>query len=217
MRHPVAGGTGGKASIACRSAPIRSVGAHPNARRRRVFTTGSHCCNWSLKSAGTGERAAGQKRPLQIVVSPFDRSPCASGSPGLQHHHLGAQRRRGTPGSRPVSSIRPARHRRSRPHRPRPGSAAPRPTHSISCHHPANRSSARRVGNSSADSHREYPSDHRQHRQLRRRAGLPKTRPATRDRREPQIALRDLPGDITRPPRRIRRQIHRAQLTRRAP
>ena len=33
LRHPVAGATGGRASIACRSAVIRSVGAQPSARR----------------------------------------------------------------------------------------------------------------------------------------------------------------------------------------
>ena len=41
-RHPVAGATGGSVSIACLSAVIRSVGAQPNTRRVRVFTTSSH-------------------------------------------------------------------------------------------------------------------------------------------------------------------------------
>ena len=43
----------------------------------------------------------------------------------------------------------------------------------MSCHQPANRSSACRDGISTADSHREYPGDHRQHRQPLRRPDLP--------------------------------------------
>jgi hypothetical protein len=35
LRQPVTGATGGSASIAARSASIRSIGAQPNARRRR--------------------------------------------------------------------------------------------------------------------------------------------------------------------------------------
>ena len=42
-------------------------------------------------------------------------------------------------------------------------------------------------------------------------AGLPETNRHA-DRREPQVALRDLPGDITRSTDRIGRQIHRPQL-----
>ena len=48
----VAGATGGSASIAARSAPIRSVGAQPSARRVRVLTTASQSPSWVLKSAG---------------------------------------------------------------------------------------------------------------------------------------------------------------------
>jgi hypothetical protein len=51
-RHPVAGATGGNASIAARSAVIRSVGAQPNTRRWRRLTTASQSPSWALKSAG---------------------------------------------------------------------------------------------------------------------------------------------------------------------
>ena len=47
-------------SIAARSAVIRSVGAQPSARRRRVFTSASHCCSWALKSAGTANYRPGR-------------------------------------------------------------------------------------------------------------------------------------------------------------
>src|SRR6476646_4765763 len=63
-RHPVTGGTDGTVSIACRSAPIRSVGAHPSTRRVRPFTTASHCCIWWLKSPG----------PLNVRPGRNDRS-----------------------------------------------------------------------------------------------------------------------------------------------
>ena len=55
------------------------------------------------------------------------------------------------------------------------------------------------------------PRHHRQHRQLLRGAGLPEP-DRQRDRREPEIALGDLPGHIRRARRRVRRQIHRPQL-----
>ena len=50
--HPVAGATGGRASIAARSALIRSAGAQPSARRVRVLTSASQAYSWALKSAG---------------------------------------------------------------------------------------------------------------------------------------------------------------------
>ncbi len=65
------------------------------------------------------------------------------------------------------------------------------------------------------DQHRGRPAgvaaDHRQHRQLRRRSGLPAT-DWQRDGREPQVELRDLAGHIGRSRRRIRRQVDRPQL-----
>ena len=44
-----------------RSAAIRSVGAHPNARRRRVFTIASQPCSWALKSSGPAKVRPGRK------------------------------------------------------------------------------------------------------------------------------------------------------------
>jgi hypothetical protein len=52
---------------------------------------------------------------------------------------------------------------------------------------------------------------HRQHRQPLGDAGLPEP-DRQLDRREPEIALRDLPGHIRGARCRVRRQIHRAQL-----
>jgi hypothetical protein len=50
--HPVCGATGGKGSIAARSASIRSAGAQPSTRRRRWLTSASQSPSWALKSAG---------------------------------------------------------------------------------------------------------------------------------------------------------------------
>ena len=54
--------------------------------------------------------------------------------------------------------------------------------------------------------------DHRQYRQLACGAGLPEPR-RQRDRREPEIALSDLPSQIAGARRRIRRHIDRPQLS----
>ena len=56
----MAGATGGTASIAARSAPMRSDGAHPSARRVRVFTTASQADSWALKSAGDAKLRPGR-------------------------------------------------------------------------------------------------------------------------------------------------------------
>ena len=122
--------------------------------------------------------------------------PLASGSAGLQTITLVPSTPRNAWHSA-VSSVRPARHRPTAPSPSQTSTRGTAPSAAISCHQPANRSSARRVGISTADSHREYPQHHRQHRQLLRRAGLPEP-DRQLDRREPQIALRDLPGRIAR-------------------
>ena len=67
----MAGATGGKVSMAWRSAPIRSVGAQPSARRRRALTRASQPCSWVLKSAGPVEDP-GQAGAFQVVVGAFD-------------------------------------------------------------------------------------------------------------------------------------------------
>jgi len=60
----------------------------------------------------------------------------------------------------------------------------------------------------------QVPGHHRQHRQLRAPRAA-RIRSATQT-AEPQIALRDLPGRVTRPARRIRRQVRGAQLPHRS-
>jgi hypothetical protein len=60
-RQPVAGATGGRASMAARSAAIRSAGAHPSARRGRVFTAANQLLIWALKSTGPVNVRPGRK------------------------------------------------------------------------------------------------------------------------------------------------------------
>src|SRR5215217_9481947 len=55
------GGTGGRANIAALSAAIRSAGAQPNDRLRRVLASCSHRLNWVLKSAGESKLRPGRK------------------------------------------------------------------------------------------------------------------------------------------------------------
>ena len=101
-----------------------------------------------------------------------------------------------------------------RPTAPSPSQTSTRgtaPSPASSCHQPANRSSAARDGISTRRQPAGVAAHHDQHRQLRRRAGLAEP-DRQRDRREPQVALGDLPGHIGRPRRRVRRQIHRPQL-----
>ena len=162
-----------------------------------------------------GERPAGQERALQVVVGPLDDAL------GLRLGGLAAPPPsppacRGTPDTRRSARACPARHRPIAPSPSQTSARGTAPSRAISCHQPANRSGAARVGISSADSHREYAGHHRQHRQLRRPADLPEP-DRHRDRREPQVALRDLPGRIARPARRVRRQISRPQLRAPAP
>ena len=52
VSQPVTGGIGGNASIAARSAPIRSAGAQPKDRFRRLLANCSQSVSWALKSAG---------------------------------------------------------------------------------------------------------------------------------------------------------------------
>jgi hypothetical protein len=66
----VAGATGGSASIAARSASIRSAGAHPSARLVRVFAIG----RLSVEIGRRGKGAARQKRALEVIVRAFDES-----------------------------------------------------------------------------------------------------------------------------------------------
>ena len=72
-RHPVTGATGGRASIAARSAAIRSAGAQPSARRGRVFASASHCRELGVEVRRAGEHPAGQERALQVVMGPLDQ------------------------------------------------------------------------------------------------------------------------------------------------
>jgi hypothetical protein len=59
--HPVAGGTGGNASIAARSGPIRSAGAQPRDRFGRRLAISSHAWSWVLKSRGHVKLRPGRK------------------------------------------------------------------------------------------------------------------------------------------------------------
>ena len=67
----------------------------------------------------------------------------------------------------------------------------------MSCHQPANRSAATRVGISTAGQPPGVAGHHRQHRQLRRLADLAEP-DRQLDRREPEIALRDLARLVAR-------------------
>jgi hypothetical protein len=81
----------------------------------------------------------------------------------------------------------------------------------MSCHQPAYRSSAPPRRDQHRRSPPRIPGHHRQHRQQLRRAHL--TEPGWhRDIGEPEITLRDLPGRIAGPRRRIRWQVNRPQL-----
>jgi len=57
-RHPVAGATGGRASMAARSAAIRSIGAQPSTRRTRRFTSSSQPSPSHTSIRGTAPNAA---------------------------------------------------------------------------------------------------------------------------------------------------------------
>jgi hypothetical protein len=57
--QPVAGATGGKHSIAARPAPMRSVGAHPNAHRGPVHHQRQPVGELGVEIGRRGKRAAG--------------------------------------------------------------------------------------------------------------------------------------------------------------
>jgi hypothetical protein len=71
------------------------------------------------------------------------------------------------------------------------------------------------VGAAGRDQNRRQPArvagHHRQHRKLHRGTRLPEPH-RNRRRWKPQVALRDIPGLIGRPARRVRRQVGRPQL-----
>ena len=179
----------GRASPA-RSAVIRSVGAQPNARRGRALTRLQPLLQLGVEVARAGEAAAGQERALQIVVRPLDQALAPPGRRGLQTSTFAAEgaaerlalRGQLDPPAAPAPDRAlavPDQHPR---HRPQPGDQLP----------PAGEQVRRRPGR---DQQRRQPpgvaGDHRQHRQLGRPAGLPES-DRQLDRREPQIALRDL-------------------------
>ena len=62
QRRPpsVSGATGGRASMAWRSAAIQSAGAQPGARRTRVLTRAVHSASWALKSAAEANSRPGR-------------------------------------------------------------------------------------------------------------------------------------------------------------
>jgi hypothetical protein len=80
----------------------------------------------------------------------------ASGSPGLQIGTFVARVPR-KPWQSAVSSLRFPRHRPIAPSPSHTKTRGTAPRVLISCHQPVNKSSARRVGISTADAHLEYP------------------------------------------------------------
>ena len=160
-----------------RSAAIRSVGAHPNARRRRVLTISSQPCSWVLKSAGPGERPAGQEGALQVVVGPFDDTLVPPGSAGRQTITLVPSTPRnawqsrvelGLPAPPPADRTLPVPHQR--------------PWHRARARHEPPPAGEQVLRPPRRDQHGRQPpgvaGHHRQHRQLRRRCGPARTRPA---------------------------------------
>ena len=142
--------------------------------------------------------------PLDAGPSPPGRRACRPppSRPGC----------RGTPGSPRSAPACPARHRPIAPSPSHTSTRGTAPSPAISCHQPANRSSAL----PGRDQHRRQPP---------RVPRTPSSAPAAaspaadlpepdrqRDRREPEITLRDLARRIRGAGRRIRRQIRRPQL-----
>lgn len=52
VAQPVAGGAGGRSSIAALSVSHRSIGRHPNRRWGRILARISQSASWALKSSG---------------------------------------------------------------------------------------------------------------------------------------------------------------------
>ena len=178
-------------------------------RTARLLAIGSQSANWSLKSAGEVEPAAGHERGLRDSRCPARRSPwtpghrvsaapawCASVPMNAGHPDRSA-RPRADAGL--VVPEQPSRHRAELP--------------DSSCHIPANRSSVWRVGIITAVMNREIRGHHHQHRQQpqpgRSRAG---SSPAgTTDRTAP------LARPMHQPIRRIGRGVLGPHPPRRSP
>jgi len=209
-RHPVAGATGGNASIAAfvRGDPLRrGATEHP---ATAGVDQDEPLLQLGVEVSRASEAAAGQERGLQVVVGPLDDALVLRLA-GLEHDHLrpeGAAEGLALAGQFGLA-MTPAADRalavpdqRAR-HRAEPGDDLP----------PAGEQIRRRPGRDQLPG---QPSgvagDHRQHRQLRRSTLLAEP-DRQLDRREPQIALRDVSGLIARARGRIGRQVCRAQLS----
>ena len=150
----MAGATGGSASIAWRSAAIRSVGAQPKTPAAPGVDLDQPVLQLGVEVLGPGEDPAGQERALQVVVGALDDALVLRSAAGLSTITFVPSTPRNAWQSA-VSSIRPPRLRptAASPSQTRVRGTAPSAW--ISRHQPANRSSAARVGTSTADSQRE--------------------------------------------------------------
>ncbi len=155
------------------------------------------------------ELAAGKERAFQVVMSPLDQ-PLGFGVGRLADHHPGRQ----------GAAERLALGGQFGPARPPPADRAlpvphQHPRHSTQALDQLPPPGEQILRMPRRDQHPRQPprvpGHHRQHRQLRRAADLPGPHRHP-DRREPQVTLRDLPGHIAGPARRIRRQVDRPQL-----
>ena len=195
--QPVAGGTGGRASIAALSASIRSSGRSPSTRWPRRWLEPSNSAELGVEVGRGGEAAARQEGAFQIVVEPFHQAL------GFRVGRLADDHLRAQHAAERLTLARSARSGgpatgRPRPPRPTPTPAAPRPAAAISRHQPAYRSSARPGRHQHRGGEPGIAAHHGQHRQQLRRPGL-----AEPDRQldigKPEVALRDLPSGIRRP------------------
>ena len=172
-----------------RSAAIRSAGAQPSARRGRPVDRREPLRQLGVEVRRGREPPARQERGLQVAVGPLDQPLGLRVGRAADHHPAPRVPRNAWHSA--VSSGFPARHRPIAPSPSQTSARGTAPSAAISCHQPANRSS--RV--TGRDQHRRQPpriaADHRQDRQPRRTALLPEP-DRHRDRREPEVALREL-------------------------
>ena len=157
-RHPVAGATGGSASIAARSASTRSAGRAAQRPRRRAFASASHALQLGVEVGRAGERAAGQERASPGSRGPARPAPWPPGRPGLQMITFAAEGAAERLALARSARLRPPRHRPTAPSPSQTSTRGTAPAAASSCHQPAIQV-LRRAGSGSAprDSHREYP------------------------------------------------------------